>query len=163
VNIFNFQSRKTLKLFLLITISHFVITTTVGYFVGKKIGEQTRPVFKEFFGKLFSENTKSSDAEELVSITQTKIKVISDSWKPITSIISFPIINVLDPHVEDVRHGWLRGPVKTEEMPPEQYLRRNHILQLAIYLLNSIAFGLIVFGIYKLIQQIKISRHSHII
>lgn len=105
MNIFNFQSRKTLKLFLLITISHFVITTTVGYFVGKKIGEQTRPVFKEFFGKLFSENTKSSDAEELVSITQTKIKVISDSWKPITSIISFPIINVLDPHVEDVRHG----------------------------------------------------------
>lgn len=87
MNIFNFQSRKTLKLFLLITISHFVITTTVGYFVGKKIGEQTRPVFKEFFDKLFSENTKSIEVEELVSIAQTKIKKIADNWKPVTSII----------------------------------------------------------------------------
>jgi len=163
VNIFNLKTQRTLKIIVLIIISHFILTTIAGYLISKKVSAQTKPIFKEFFGKLFSEDTKEHDTDELMITVRKRVGDVVDSWKPLSSIISFPVAVFIHPYIQKIQKKWFLTEIRNKKMFEEDISRWVRFIRTAIYLINSVAFGLLVFGIYKLFQQIKISRHSHII
>ena len=163
MNIFTLKTQRTLKIIVLIIMSHFILTTITGYLISKKVSTQIGPIFQELFEKLSNKDTKEDDVDELVSTTRNKVGKVVDSWKPVSLIISFPVAIFIHPYIQKIQNKWFLTEVRNNKMFEEDITRWVRFIRMAIYLINSIAFGLLVFGIYKLFQQIKISRHSHII
>ena len=104
----------------------------MGYFAGKKIGEQTRPVFKEFFEKLSNKDTKEYDADGLVSTTRNKVGKVVDSWKPVSLIISFPVAIFIHPYIQKIQNKWFLTEVRNKKMSEEDISRWVRFIRMAI-------------------------------
>lgn len=84
-----------------------------------------------------------------------------DSWKPVSFIISIPVGVFLHTYIIKFKNKWPLNEIKNNNMNREESIRLDTIIRTSVNLINSIAFGLLVIGLYILFRKIKPFRHSH--
>ncbi|HEY3236499.1 MAG TPA: hypothetical protein VGJ84_17405 [Polyangiaceae bacterium] len=139
-------SRKTITIALSIATAHFFLTSVAGYYVGAYVGGQVGEVVAK--GLIEVMEHRGEDAEsfgpEVVRNMDNASEAILAPWKPFFAVIAFPAKPLLRPissHFWRIRLEALRA----KEISREQFRTETILLDLALSLLNSLVFGLLVF------------------
>ena len=138
--------RRNIRVSLLVTLAHFVLTSLIGYYAGYRVGGPMGESIAHLLVDAYDSRGAMSEQtiEERYRTIKSAAEASTATWQPVFILISLPIKFALEPMFEPVTHGW-NDLARAHELSYSQYMIRTHALILVKNLLNSGFLGLLVY------------------
>ena len=150
-------NKKIIGIALSVTIIHFVITSLVGHYIAVQIGTQIGHVV---IGGLSASSDKTKSEEEATRIFQnmkSQSNEIKAKWQIPELIISLPAKPLINTALKEMRQNRMHKYI-AKEITREQFNTRGLITDYTATFVNSLALGLLVYIVLKILNQYKRER-----
>lgn len=147
-------NRKIFTITLAVTAIHFVLTSAMGYYIAVHQGKEMGKIVTEGLAKILEARQKvtpqkAKEVAKRISQDQDmekKIKELIRRWEIPTILISLPLKHFMKPLLQDLQEERMKK-VLSKEISLEQFYTQARIMSLAANLVNSFAFGLLIYAI----------------
>jgi len=150
-------NKKIITIALSVAIIHFVITSLVGHYIAVQIGTQIGHVV---IGGLSASSDKTKSEEEATRIFQnmkSQSDEIKAKWQIPELIISMPAKPLINKALKEMRQNRMHKYI-AKEITREQFKTRGLITDYTATFVNSLALGLLVYIVLKILNQYKRER-----
>ena len=142
---------------LVVTISHFVLTSLFGHYIAVQIGTQMGQAIAGGLTSASAENNKD-DATTIYQNMKNQSEAITDKWKFPELIISLPIVPVLKPALQELRQIRIKKVIN-KEISRDQFFTQGVVIDYTVRFLNSLSLGLLLYIALRIINR-KITKGS---
>jgi len=147
-------NKKNLIIALIVTISHFALSTVIGYYIAVQTGTQMGRIVGSGLIEASKKGPQESDEEasKIYQNMEEKIDDINDTWRIPSLLISLPAKPLMNPFLGEIRKNQLKKVI-AREITREQFRARWKGLGYVINFVNSLSLGLIVYLILRILKS----------
>ena len=150
-------NKKIITISLYVAIIHFVLTSVFGHYIAVQIGTEIGQVVA---GGLSAASDKTKSEAEATTIFQnmkSQSNEIKAKWQIPELIISLPAKPLINTALKEMRQNRMHKYI-AKEITREQFNTRGLITDYTATFVNSLALGLLVYIVLKILNQYKRER-----
>jgi hypothetical protein len=151
-----FKAYRIFVVALLITMTHFILTSVISHYISIQIGTQMGQVVAEGLIEAYETSPQKSE-EEAKRISQdmnNKRYDIIEKWKISLILISLPLKPLMNPFLKNIMDARIKM-VLSKEISKEQFYKRGIMIDYAAKFVNSLSLGLLVYIILRIVKYYK--------
>jgi hypothetical protein len=145
-------NKKIFTIALAATTLHLLLTSAIGYYIAVQRGKELGKIVSEGLSEIMEarRNLSAPKAKEAANTIsqdmERKREELTKKWEIPMTLISLPVRHFMSPLLVDLQLERAKK-VLSKEISTERFYTEQRLMIVAVILVNSCAFGLLIFAI----------------